>query len=110
MPPSKSTAASHLYWSSAPSNTPPKPLAAAEAEAAKADAELSDKIWTPLYKWGQKKDKIVVTIFVPCLQKDAVTLDLLPRSLTFRAERVAAFAGNKKEQRVYTLSLELLAV
>ena len=58
-------------------------------------------------KWGQKKTKVILTIFVPCLEKEAVKLEIKPKSLNFRAERVAAFAGNKKEQRVYTLALQL---
>ena len=37
----------------------------------------------------------------------SVDLDIKPRTLSFRAERVAAFAGSKMERRVYTLSLQL---
>ena len=105
----KGDAASHLYWSRGASNKPPPALTAEEAKARKSDAVESDKEWTPLYKWGQRKNKIVLTIFVPCLEKDAVDLDIKPTSLSFRAERVAVFAGNKKERRVYTLSLQLRA-
>ena len=102
-----SGAASHLYWSSQPSNKPPEALTAEAAKAAKAGAAASDKIWTPLYKWGQKGGKVILTIFVPCLEQEAVDLDIKPRTLSFRAERVAAFAGSKMERRVYTLSLQL---
>jgi alpha-1,6-mannosyltransferase len=102
-------AAGHLYWSNQPSNKPPEALTTEAAKALKADAQKSEKVWTPIYKWGQRKDKVILTIFVPCLEEDAVSVDLQPRSLRFRAERVAAFAGNKKEQREYTLSLELSA-
>ena len=107
--PATSDAARHLYWSSAPSNTPPSALTAEQAKAAKADATVSSKKWTPLYKWGQTSDKVVLTIFVPCLEKDAASVDIKPLSLDFKAERVAAFAGNTKEQRTYTLSLKLRA-
>ena len=130
-----SDAAKHLYWSKAPSNTPPSALTAEKAKAQKADADVSDKEWTPLCallanprarpirrcshvlfstraradKWGQKYQKIILTIFVPCLEDDAVKVDVKPKALSFRAERVAAFAGNKMEKRIYTLSLEFLA-
>lgn len=100
----------HLYWSRAPSNAPPQPKTLKEAQAALAsDAVVSDKEWTPLYKWGQRRSEVVLTIFVPCLQKEATTVDVRPKAVSFRAERVAAFAGNKKEQRLYTLSLQLFS-
>lgn len=101
-------AAGHLYWSSKPSNSPPAAVTAEAARAAaRADATISEAIWTPIYKWGQRRNKVILTIFVPCLEKDDATVDVKPRELNFRAGRVAVFAGNKKEQRVYTLSLRL---
>lgn len=102
-------AANHLYWSRARSNKPPPPKTTQEAKASVSDAPLSDKVWTPIFKWGQKRDRVVLTIFVPCLEKEALTVDIKPKSLSFRAERVAVFAGNAKEQRIYTLELKLLA-
>jgi len=99
----------HLYWSRSRSNAPPSPKTLDEAKASRSDATKSEKEWTPIFKWGQKKDRIVLTIFVPCLEKDAATVDVKPRALTFRAERIAVFAGNRKEQREYTLSLKLYA-
>ena len=50
-------------------------------------------VWVPIYKWGQRKQKLIVTIFVPCLQEDAVTVDIKHNAIDFKAERVAAFAG-----------------
>ena len=106
----KAGAADHLYWSKEKSNKPPPPLTAADAKAAKREnAVVSDKVWTPIFKWGQRKDKVVLTIFVPCLEEEAVQVDVKPKTLEFKADRVAAFAGDKKEQRVYTLSLKLCA-
>ena len=102
-------AAQHLYWSRAPSNTPPKPKSLETAQQELKDASVSQSLWTPICKWGQRRDRVIITIFVPCLQKDAATVDCKPFGLEFRAERVATFAGNKREQRTYTLSLELLA-
>ena len=102
------SAANHLYWSRSPSNAPPPPATLKETQdAKKADASVSDKEWTPLYKWGQRRGRVIITIFVPCLQKDDATIECTPRGVAFRAERVAAFAGNKKEQRTYTLTLQL---
>ena len=106
----RATAAEHLYWSKERSNKPPPPLPAEKAKAEKAEGAVkSDKVWTPIFKWGQRKDKIILTIFVPCLEKDAVDVDINPTTLKFKADRVAAFAGDKKEQRCYTLSLQLRA-
>ena len=80
-------AARHLYWSRSRSNAPPSPKTLDEAKASRSDATKSEKEWTPIFKWGQKKDRIVLTIFVPCLEKDAATVDVKPRALTFRAEK-----------------------
>ena len=64
-------------------------------------------VWVPIYKWGQRKQKLIVTIFVPCLQEDAVTVDIKHNAIDFKAERVAAFAGGVEQQRTYRLSLQL---
>ena len=103
-------AADHLYWSKQPSNKPPPPLSAAEAKQQKeSTAVKSYKVWTPIFKWGQRKNRVILTIFVPCLEKDAIDVDVQPTTLEFSAGRVAAFAGGKNEQRQYTLSLKLCA-
>lgn len=82
----------------------PTPLA---LPAAAEGGELAESEWCPIYKWGQYSRKVVVTVFVPCLDEGKVKTTIKPRSVTFRAERVAAFAGGKESKRVYTLHLEL---
>ena len=68
---------------------------------------LVETEWCPIYKWGQLKRKVVLTIFVPCLDEGNVKTTVRANGLTFRAERVAAFAGGKESQRIYSLNLEL---
>ena len=63
--------------------------------------------WVPIYKWGQRAGTVYVTIFVPCLHDDAVSVDIQPLSVEFRAERVASFAGGNTAARSYRLSLKL---
>lgn len=55
--------------------------------------------WCPIYKWGQRRQTVYVTIFVPCLSEDAVKVDISSNRLDFRAERVASFAGEKSAER-----------
>lgn len=76
---------------------------ASESEGLTVDAET----WCPIYKWGQRKDKLFLTIFVPCLTDAAAEVDIKPTAVNFRAERVAEFAGGKGQQRTYKLSLKL---
>ena len=70
---------------------------------------VSDDVesWAPIFKWGQRRQKLIVTIFVPCLQEDAVTVDIKPKAIEFTAGRVAVFAGGVKQSRTYRLSLQL---
>lgn len=67
----------------------------------------SADVWCPIYKWGQKRGTVYVTIFVPCLCEDAVTVHITAGRLDFRAGRVASFAGEKTAARRYHLPLEL---
>jgi hypothetical protein len=69
--------ANHLYWSRAPSNAPPPPKKMEERQGELKDAAASaDTNWTPIYKWGQRRDRVVLTVFVPCLQKEATSIDV----------------------------------
>ena len=77
------------------------------SETSVGDLSVDAEVWCPIYKWGQRKNKVYITIFVPCLQKDAATVRVKPQAVHFRAERVAIFAGGKTQQRVYELSLQL---
>ena len=63
--------------------------------------------WCPIYKWGQLKRKVVLTIFVPCLDEGNVKTTVRSAGLSFRAERVAALAGGEESRRGYSLSLAL---
>ena len=65
--------------------------------------------WCPIYKWGNSKEIVYVTVFVPCLKQDQVTVTLSRLGVDFRAERVAEFAGGKTAVRSYRLSLKLRA-
>ena len=64
--------------------------------------------WCPIYKWGQKSDKLYITIFVPCVDEQHVKVTLKPDAIDFFADRVAVFAGGKESQRLYKLRIELL--
>ncbi|KAL1503477.1 hypothetical protein AB1Y20_011961 [Prymnesium parvum] len=68
----------------------------------------SDAPWCPIYKWGQRREKLYITVFVPCLHKDAVHVELTHNTVHFRAERVAQLAGSTEKHRSYLLHLELL--
>ena len=70
---------------------------------------LSTTEWCPIYKWGQVKGKVIVTIFVPCLDEGNVKTSLKPDSISFRAERVSTLAGGTESQRTYALQLQLAA-
>ena len=43
-------------------------------------------MWCPLYKWGQTRDKVVVTVFVPCVRDDAVTIEITPGAVKLEKE------------------------
>ena len=68
-----------------------------------------DAPWCPIYKWGQRRDKIYITVFVPCLHEDAVKVELSHNAIDFRAERIAQLAGSNDKHRNYLLHLDLLA-
>ena len=72
-------------------------------------SDASSEHWCPIYKWGQRSDKVYITVFVPCLSEEAVTVNILHKSIEFRAERVAQFAGGNEKQRNYVLHLDLVA-
>ena len=84
----------------------PSPMSASPGGLSRPDDAVD--VWVPIYNWGQRPQKLIVTIFVPCLREDAVTIDIKHGSIEFTAERVAAFAGGVQQQRTYRLSLQLL--
>ena len=110
LPEREKTAAKHMYWARSASLTPavdaptPKKLDGTTPSTA---AAADDTMWCPLYKWGQTRDKVVVTVFVPCVRDDAVTIEITPGAVDFRAERIASFAGDAQVQRNYKLHLAL---
>mmetsp|Transcript_45746 Transcript_45746/g.106727 ORF Transcript_45746/g.106727 Transcript_45746/m.106727 type:complete len:665 (-) Transcript_45746:569-2563(-) len=63
--------------------------------------------WCPIYKWGQKARTVYVTIFVPCLDEERVSVSISSKAIEFRAFRIASFAGGKTAERNYRLSLQL---
>ena len=103
-----------LSWARTKSEQGPvEPKKLSEADVSSSPGGLSRPddavdVWTPIYKWGQRKEKLIITIFVPCLQEDAATIDIKHSSIEFTAERVAAMAGGVQQQRTYRLSLQLL--
>ena len=114
--PEEKTPASHLTWARTKSSTEPvtpKKLSEANNVSSSSPGGLSRPddavdVWTPIYKWGQRKERLIITIFVPCLQEDATTVDIKHSAIDFTAERVAAMAGGVAQQRTYKLSLQLL--
>ena len=114
MPAEEKTPASHLSWARTKSSTvpvEPKKLSGVSDVSSPGGLSRPDDavdVWTPIYKWGQRKEKLIITIFVPCLQEDAATIDIKHSSIEFTAERVAAMAGGVLQQRTYRLSLQLL--
>ena len=101
-----------MYWARSASLTPavdaptPKKIDSTTSPSTTA-AAADDTMWCPLYKWGQTRDKVVVTVFVPCVRDDAVTIEITPGAVDFRAERIASFAGDAQVQRNYKLHLAL---
>ena len=76
------TAAKHMYWARSASLTPsttvtPKKINSTTTPTPAAAAD--DTMWCPLYKWGQTRDKVVVTVFVP---SGAVSVTTFPSLLT----------------------------
>jgi len=106
-------ASRHLYWSRAPTRlegtVAPKRLANAASSSASVAAAAADAApWCPLYKWGQRGATVYLTIFVPCLKgDDDVKLDITATDVTFRAQRIAEFAGGQRVPRNYRLFLRL---
>ena len=43
---------------------------------------LTTTEWCPMYMWGQMANKIVVTIFVPCLDEGNVRTTIKPDSIS----------------------------
>ncbi|KAL1507393.1 hypothetical protein AB1Y20_008235 [Prymnesium parvum] len=72
-------------------------------------SNAKEEEWTPIYKWGQQRSKVVVTVSVPCLDEGKVKTTIRPHSLTFLAERTVALAGGEESLRRYTLHLDLAA-
>ncbi len=114
MPEKKATSSNYYYATRSdeayPQREPKRVDASSPASRGPLDSEglsVDAETWCPIYKWGQRKDKLYLTIFVPCVQKEAVSVDVKPTSVSFRAERVATFAGGKTQQRSYELSLAL---
>ena len=114
MPAEESSRLRGLSWARTKSEQGPvEPKKLSEADVSSSPGGLSRPddavdVWTPIYKWGQRKEKLIITIFVPCLQEDAATIDIKHSSIEFTAERVAAMAGGVQQQRTYRLSLQLL--
>jgi len=63
--------------------------------------------WCPIYKWGQRSNKLYITIFVPCVDEQHVKVSLRPDAIDFTADRVAVFAGGKESHRLYKLHIDL---
>mmetsp|Transcript_42540 Transcript_42540/g.96134 ORF Transcript_42540/g.96134 Transcript_42540/m.96134 type:complete len:125 (-) Transcript_42540:883-1257(-) len=70
---------------------------------------LTLSTWRPIYKWGQRHNKIYITIFVPCMDEQHVTIVMKPNVIDFTADRTAMFAGGEESKRLYRLHLELAA-
>ena len=111
LPEREKTAAKHMYWARSASLTPavdaPTPKKIDSTSSTTSTTAADDTMWCPLYKWGQTRDKVVVTVFVPCVRDDAVTIEITPGAVDFRAERIASFAGDAQVQRNYKLHLAL---
>ena len=61
----------------------------------------------PIFKWGQRSGKVVVTVFVPCVDESRVQVKLEAQAVRFRAEHVAVLAGGQEVRRLYALPLQL---
>ena len=103
------TPANHLSWARTKSVANPVEHKALAPDGARVQPTKATENLVPIYKWGQSRQTVYLTIFVPCLGEDAVSVSITSGAVEFRAERTASFAGGNTHQKSYRLSLKLAA-